>query len=102
MKTDDLNPETDPPMNRSNAIEVVLSLMPVILGEKLYAQTSPDFKRQVIDGSQFVESLQTGSCMFTKSEMEAINNFVNPTDCEKLGNIIDALQNAFHELCPIL
>jgi len=102
MRTDELNPETDPPMNRTNAIEVVLSFMPVILGDKLYEQTSPEFKRQVVGGSQFVESLQNGSCVLTNSEMEAIHNIINPTDCEKLGNIITALQNAFHELCPIL
>jgi predicted aldo/keto reductase-like oxidoreductase len=88
----------DEPMNRSNAIKVILAVMPIVLGHEGYLKTSPEFQKQVLEGAQFIESLQSNSAMF--SELAPIEGDpATEEDCARLRALRDAMNQALFVLC---
>ena len=98
MKTEKPDKIEDQPMDRSAATKIVLALVPIILGDNLFAKSSPELQSLCVDGCQFVESLPGGSKMF--NELTPVpSDPATEEDCARLRAIRDAMNQALFDMC---
>ena len=100
MKTD--KPEQSDGMTKEQAIKLLALISSVVIGPEQFGKASAKYQMLVYASGDVADQIREHGLGKTLETIdEETFGPVGANDCETLSTIINALQQAFAELCPV-